>query len=274
MSFYQEQQRRQRAFADGASQPIAPRRQGLRPGDLDPLQPINRGIVFALGAHPAASPLLGLDLVGRQPVTLTATADLTAVHPDVALWRSVHIDADGDEAEWRSAKLRAIGPAFTIAVYLSVTTAAFDVDAIVLVVPWVDDSWSTPFYTIGLRNDSATASLGAFTDGTTLFTGVNAAGDAWADDGNPHWIVCTRAGATMRIYFDGTQQGGDITVNAANVGWNGSGSRRVVLAGRPGGTQNLTNADYHSASIWQRELSAAEVASLDTNPTVQFIGGS
>jgi len=271
-----QKMRRQRQFAGGADVPISPTRIGLLPGDIDPAQPVNRGLVWCLGAHPAASPLLGRDLIGRQPVTLDATADLTSVHPDQALWRSLAINAAGDQASWASAKLRTITNQVTIAVHASVTAGA--ADAILLVISWIDDAWTTPFYTLGLRADGVVASTTdaafQFTDGTTLFEAINSAGTAWNADSNDHWIVATRNGTTARIYFDGVKQGADLTVSGNAQGFNTSGSRLITLGRGPDAGQRLSDADYHSASIWQRELSAAEVAELAANSTVQFIGGS
>jgi len=276
---YLQRQRRHRAFAAGdGDQPVPVRRQGLLPGDLDPAQPINRGLAWCMGSHPpGSSGLLGRDLCRRQLFTdLGGTAAFDAAHPDIAAWLGLDIKADDDVAEWSSFNLREITSAFSIACYLSPT--AGETDSIMLVVPWADDNWLTPFYTIGMRIDGtfagATEVSVLWSDGAALQSGINNGGDAWVGDGNPHWVVGVRDGATLQIYLDGVQQGTDVTVDGADVGWNASGSRQIWVGRGPAATQHFTDAQFHSAAIWKRALTAAEVAALNTNPTVQFIGGS
>jgi len=270
-----QRKRQQRLFAQGQDVPVNPTRIGLLPGDIDPGQEINRSLLFCCGSHPAGSPLLGVDLIKRRPATLLGSADLSADHPDIG-WKSFNSPAAADLVFFRSAALRGIGESFSIGAYIAVDSA--ESNAMICCVPWFDPGWSSPFASLSWGREGTT-SAGAearWSDGNTLITVANTSGsDMWPDDTNGHWLVWTRMGTTHRFYFDGVKQGLDVTGDASTPVFNSDGSRDLFLFGRndqnPG--HNL-NGKIYAISIWQRELSAAEVSALAANSTVQFIGGS
>lgn len=252
---------------------------GLK-GDLKPNASINNDLMFCLGAHPAGSPLLGVDLVSRVGGTLGGGAAFNANHPDET-WKSLDLATVDDYIKFaiQSAFDTALDGAsvYTIAVYAEVF-AASESFAVFLAIPYNDSSHSSPFHTVALTRQSTSAEVVThfWYDGTALRNFNNddggAQGDMWRPDGSAHWLVATRNGQNNALYLDGVEQHADPSATGGNVTFNASGSSKIVI-----GTRNDSDlgeslvAEIHSLSFWDRELSTTEISDLNTTPTLQFI---
>jgi hypothetical protein len=93
------------------------------------------------------------------------------------------------------------------------------------------------------------------------------AGLGTVDDGNWHFLVATNGGSgavdhvnTMALYMDGSP----VSLGTVNNNINGSmlNTSPLTIGSRQNGNVVTSNAQLDNAAIWNRELSASEVASL------------
>jgi len=252
---------------------------GSPKGDLKAGAAINNNLVFCLGAHPAGSPLLGIDLVSRDALTLGGGAAMTADHPDES-WKSLDLATADDYARWdlSSAFETAMDGAevYSFAAYCEVFGAS-ESFAVFFAIPYNDGSHSSPFHTLTMSRQSTSQQVVIhFWNGSGGLRNFDnddggAQGDMWLPDGSAHWLVFTRNGQSHKIYADGVEQHSGSAQDEPIV-FNSFGSSKLVI-----GTRNDSDlgeslvGEIHTLAIWDRELSAAEVSSLNSDPTQMFV---
>lgn len=102
------------------------------------------------------------------------------------------------------------------------------------------------------RDGEVTASFFAGTEDS-----VGLLSDDPLDDGDWHFLVCTREGTTATLYIDGS-------VNDERVTWDSSISNpgTVSIGARPGGELGLSNGEMDDVRVFLRSLNAVEVQGL------------
>ena len=91
-------------------------------------------------------------------------------------------------------------------------------------------------------------------------SGATVLSDSYVDDGAWHHLVVLREGTTLRLYLDGTQEGGDVT--GAGYDADLSNSNSLIL----GMNMTLQYNDYYGwldeIMIWRKALVVQEVDDL------------
>ena len=245
-------------------------------GDLHPVsvEPINAGLVFCVGSHPNGSTLLGRDLVGRSAGSLLASGNLAAVNTDHGTWRCLEStsQADGGISFPSSAQLRSITTQRTFAFHGEID--AFGTWAHLISIPYAAGTWVQPWMAHSFRRQGSTgANLNTHAAlGGTTYASVNSAGGFVT--GN-HWFVVAIDGAAgiARFYVDGFQVGGDVGFSTTPVDWGGSNQPVTILNRSSTSPGEGTDGRCFTAAIWNRVLSAAEIAGLVISPQRMFNPG-
>ena len=247
----------------------------LLDGDLLPasVAPINAGLVFCMGSHPNGSSLLGRDLVSRNPGTLLASGNLTTTNASHGTWRCLESTslANGGISLPSTAQLRSITTQRTLAFHGAID--AFGTWSALISIPYAAGTWAQPWMAHALRRQSSTgANLNTHAaTGGTNYASVNSAGGFATGE---HWFVVVIDGAAgiAQFYVDGGQIGDDLGIPTAPVDW--GGNQPVTIFNRSSTSNGEgTHGRCYTAAIWNRALSAAEVASLAASPRQMFSEG-
>ena len=236
--------------------------------------PINTGLVFCVGSHPTGSALLGKDLVSGNPAALLTSGNLGGVNASHGTWLCLRSTSttNGGAAWPNTTMLRSITNQRTLAIHCNV--AAYGAYSALLGIAYrAGATWTTPFFAQCLQKHGSGANLHSIfaTAGAVQQQALSSGGVTL----NEHWFIVTLDGVAgeARFYVDGAIRGAAIGINSSAIEWNTN--QPVVIFNRsstsPG--EGVSGLCY-TAAIWNRVLSAAEVASLVGAPRQMFSVGA
>lgn len=247
------------------------------PGDLKSVadQPINSGIVFAFAAQPPGSSNAGKDLVTGITGTILGDADFTTrAWPGSPGGAWLGLDARSTASAglyWPTAstQIKTITTAHTI-LWNGVIEDSVSHSA-VFAVPYRDVVWTSPWTSIRLsRSSTSTFMRSTYAVSNVQVAAANTDGPDVFVPGS--WLVGTsRNAGTVKFWNAGSQAGADVTgLDTGAVDFSTAigptlQNRSSAIAG-----EGLDGATYWCI-IWNRELSAGEIAAIGADPLTMFV---